>query len=431
MTILNAKKIVRHIAITLVFAILLFLHNKAIATDKQLLDTLTQKGVLTDDEAKNIAKSMVEVPVVFAKPQQQISISGRLQTQYAFLENHIREGLDAGMSNHVNGVILRRMIVAFDIDISETCGSVVSVDYSLPHYASDMYVYKDVDTNFLEGQLRVGYLKPNFVVEEYTSSRQLYCIERSIATNFWSGSNGERKLGLGGMFVGVWWYGKSQTINGLNYFLGISNSENYEIDIRDIHHGGAHNMPSLWGAVFYDKKINNALDFRVGINLAYGALTNKVPYNEHPSGIFGVNPFLALKGENFRINTELMLGEVEKGRHVGTDYHDCSPFGFNFMCEYLFDAPIGRWGPVFRYTFLDTDGRGVSTSDGLRKSVTIDSDFYDKAQGFYFGVNWYILENNLKLQFGYEFAKFKDEVGTSGNTRLNADTYRAQMQIQF
>ena len=407
------------------------LQSISLANNMQMLDTLTQRGILTEIEAKNIAKSMAEVPVAISKPQQKISISGRLQAQYAYLENEIRSGHDAGMSNYVNGFILRRMIVSFKAELSETFGSIVAVDYSLPHYASNIYVYKHIDADYLKGEMRLGYLKTNFVVEEYTSSGNLYCIERSVATNFWSGSNGERKLGFGGMMVGAWWYGEIESVKGLNYFLGISNSENYEIDIRDIRHGGAHNVPSIWAAISYKKDISDSVNFHIGMNSGFGSLVNKVPYDKHPTEIIGFNPFLAIKGEDFRINTELMFGRVENGRHTNYVYDSCSPFGFNFMCEYLFNAPIGRWGPVFRYSYLDTDGRGVSTSDGLRKAVTIDSDFYNEAQGFYIGINWYISGNDLKFQFGYEFSQFKEEINQSGNEHLNADSFRVQMQIQF
>ena len=76
---------------------------------------------------------------------------------------------------------------------------------------------------------------------------------------------------------------------------------------------------------------------------------------------------------------------------------------------------------------MDTDGRGVSPSDPLRHCKA--TSIYTRANGYYFGVNWYLMGNNLKFQMGYEFSQF--EGGTLASHSLDANSFRMQMQAMF
>ena len=101
------------------------------------------------------------------------------------------------------------------------------------------------------------------------------------------------------------------------------------------------------------------------------------------------------------------------------------------MVEYKFDiGEFGKIGPAFRFSYLDTDGRGVSPSDVIRQSVNVSGDTpYLRVKSFYFGLNWYIRGDNLKVQSGYEYAHFDGGVG--GAHGLDVNWFRTQVQVLF
>lgn len=416
-------------------------------SDSAMLKVLVSRGVLTEQEAADIAKSSAEIPVVRSAEKSVFSIKGGIQVQHAYIDSNIHSGANEGKHARVNGFMMRRVITTFKADVEDNYGALVSLDFILPHHTSNIYMYKNIDSKYAKGQLRFGYIKPNFCLEEYTSAFNQYCPERSLATNYFTGSTVDttefsyrhsnyRKIDIGGFMTGAYWYGKSQSVKGLDYSFAVTNSENYEYGISNLTKNGQHNAPDIWAGVVYSKKFDDKL-LKFGLNGMYGEDGNKaydaasVPF--FASRVFGFNPFLHFEARNFKTTFEFLVAHIEKGcRDSATDFSDNTPLGLNYAVEYLFDTDWGKIGPVFRYAYLDTDGRGTMVSDGLRKAKNPVSKAFDKANSFYIGANWYIIGNSLKVQLGYEFARLWGKVyGNSTDESLFSNSVRTEIQILY
>lgn len=83
---------------------------------------------------------------------------------------------------------------------------------------------------------------------------------------------------------------------------------------------------------------------------------------------------------------------------------------------------------MFRYTYVDSDGRGINLSDGVRSAP--GGGNMKKLTEYYGGGNWYLKGNDLKLQLGFLYATTKDALN---GTPAEANTYglRSQLQINF
>lgn len=410
--------------------------NSAAATsDVELLRVLEERGVLTSQERLDIAKETAKIPVAVVE-EGTLKISGGVQMQYAYLINDGRSGLDAEEFVYKNGFIPRRVIFTFRKEMQGDWGAHMSFDMILPHCMSNVYIFKNVDNNTLTGQARIGYIKPNMCVEEYTSAFKLFCIERSLATNYWTGTYGkaDRKLGIGGFMTGAYWYGKSQSVKGFEYFVGISNSQNYELDILDLVNSGGDNSPDFWFSISQSFSFDWA-KVKCGLNTAYGDNANKLNRNS-AEGIWAANPYIQIDAADWKILAEFLSAGVEDGkRYASGEYAYALPIGLNFMAEYAFDIGVGKLAPVFRYSYLNTDGRGVSVGDALRRAPDVVSTrVFNEAQGFYFGLNWYISGHNIKVQVGYEFTQFSgvpaQRSGSADNV-VDAETIRTELQILF
>jgi phosphate-selective porin len=89
---------------------------------------------------------------------------------------------------------------------------------------------------------------------------------------------------------------------------------------------------------------------------------------------------------------------------------------------------VGDWEAVVRYTYVDSDGRGVNISDGTRSAPS--GGTMDKMSEWFIGGNWYIKSNDVKFQLGYIHSESKDIV-TGGTAKAQADGVRSQMQVNF
>ncbi len=400
------------------------------AQDKATLDLLVSKGVITKEEASKLSKGNVKI-VAKDKNVKGIKITGRVQTQY---ENINVEGFGAAGTSHAvskNDFIMRRLFLGAEADLGSGWSGTVVADFGRSgddkNYLENAYITKAIDWELLHGKLDIGYKKVNFGFEENTSASKLLSVERSLATRYWTEGNNGRRLGFGARHTGIFWNGKIDEIEGLEYGAAVTSP--YNDNPTEIP-SSADNTLAYWANVAYSGSIEEDISFKIGVNFGYSPDTTST--NVSGGSVWGLNPYVTANLYGFNIWGEFLISGIENGDITRTE--DATPMGVNVGIEYRFD--IGEWGkigPTVRYSWLDTDGRGVSVSDGIRNANNAPgySSFY-AAQSVYAGVNWYIMGDSVKFQLGYEWAQFN---GTPSNKSASnfaeSNTVRAQMQILF
>ena len=400
------------------------------AQDKVTLDLLVSKGVITKEEASKLSKGNVKI-VAKDKNVKGIKITGRVQTQY---ENINVEGFGAAGTSHAvskNDFIMRRLFLGAEADLGSGWSGTVVADFGRSgddkNYLENAYITKAIDWELLHGKLDIGYKKVNFGFEENTSASKLLSVERSLATRYWTEGNNGRRLGFGARHTGIFWNGKIDEIEGLEYGAAVTSP--YNDNPTEIP-SSADNTLAYWANVAYSGSIEEDISFKIGVNFGYSPDTTST--NVSGGSVWGLNPYVTANLYGFNIWGEFLISGIENGDITRTE--DATPMGVNVCIEYRFD--IGEWGkigPTVRYSWLDTDGRGVSVSDGIRNANNAPgySSFY-AAQSVYAGVNWYIMGDSVKFQLGYEWAQFN---GTPSNKSASnfaeSNTVRAQMQILF
>lgn len=393
-------------------AAFLSLASIASAQDKATLDLLLSKGIITADDAASVAKSAVEVKAK-DKAVKSVTLTGRIQAQYMGAETTAGD-----YSASKNQMYLRRLYLGMAADLGAGWKGSIVMNFADDSAAIDSATISK-KLSSLDGTLSVGYQKVNFGYEENTSSSKLMTIERSTATRYFNegGSAGSgKKLGFGAKHMGITWKGDIEAIDGLSYAAAFTNSvqgtSGYEQDF------------AYWASVAYAKKFDN-FSFKAGLNFGY--TTQSDAGNE---SMLGINPYIAANIAGFDLWADFLYGSID-----GNDSYATSPFAFNFAVEYKFD--IGEWGqiaPAFRFSYLDTDGRGVDTS--AMKNVESAKDngttlYYDNTTSFYVGLNWYIIGNSVKLSAGYEYAMFNDCTNSAGSADADVSVLRTQLQLLF
>ncbi len=107
------------------------------------------------------------------------------------------------------------------------------------------------------------------------------------------------------------------------------------------------------------------------------------------------------------------------------------PWGFYALLAYKFDLKSwGEFEPVIRYTYLNSDGRGVKES-GVLFLADCNGGLYNTVQSFYGGFNWYVLGQNIKYQVGLEYAQFRDAPHHNDARESDVLAFTLQLQLVF
>ncbi len=415
------------------------------AQDKALLNTLVQKGIISEEEALYVEKQ--NVYITSDNPDlRKFVLSGRLQTQFYWSE----AGSDApaevpNQSDY--GFQIRRIILKLEAKLSENWRAVVSTDFARVNtngakYLLDNYIAKKISYEYLNGELVFGYKKVNFGCEENMSSGALATIERSVSNRYFVGMQSDSgRLGFGTRYVGIYWDAKIQQVEGLGYSLAVTNSVNESILPQERLGGvssGARtdSTPNLWASVSYTRNFDDDIKVKFGLNFGYGNGANAVSDDKH-GYIIGAEPYIMGNIGNFKFWADYLVADVQYGKNFNSS--NAVPQGFNVCGEYVFDIESwGKLGVAVRYSGLFTDGRGMGMSDVYPKVTNVSAapdKCYDSSQSIYAGLNWYISGNDdVKLQIGYERAELYGSPSGEvvyGNKSAYADIVRVQMQINF
>lgn len=391
------------------------------AQKNELLNTLVQKGYLTQAEAEQIASSE-KAPVI--KPAgssvQSLTISGRLHLQYDYLS--LNDKSPAVNPAAVNQFLLRRVRLGAKADLGNGWSGFINTEFGDDNARlSDAIITRKFDDY---GSATLGYQKVTFGFEENTSSSRIKAVERSLASRYWAEGFNNRRLGFGSRHVGIFWKGYVPGLDGLSYGLELVNSQGG----GSFSNLGVNNQMGYYWNVAYSGAFDQ-LKYKLGVNMGY-----QTELRDTAAGIggatFGWNPYVELNYDRASLMAEVLGADIKDGKGPGGTGGSATPIGFNVIPSYKITDELEA---VFRYSHLRTNGRGINPSDGIRNSPNPTANpTFNVANSFYFGGNWYIKGNDIKLSAGYEYAQFSDRgAGFANKDKVDDNAIRVRLQLLF
>ena len=448
----------------------------AFAQDKATLDLLVKKGLITAEErAKTLdeaakARAASGLNKVFAKEDnaKRLTFAGRVQTQWESIG--YSETTASGTTNFtdVNNVLMRRAYLGFKADIGEgvsaelvynfadntdavatgsstststvggggsgtvTTTTTTTVSPTVRAGAFDKVIFTH-DSSL--GKFDLGYQKVQWGLEENTSSSKLYTVERSLVTRYWAEAENGRRLGFGARHVGLHYSNKLalDAAGTLEYGAALVNA-------KQGYNATGINDFGTYVNVAYTYKITDTNRHTVGLNWgqtadvsASNALTS---FGGSIDKLSGFNPYVKSQFDKLVIQGEMQTTNVDQknaaAANIGGAERD--PTGYNLIVAYKITDAIEA---VARYSYIDTDGRGIRVGDGFRDAQT--GATYNKANSYYVGVNYYFVDHNAKICFGYEKGQLKDSISYQADgsflvnsvNKADADVFRLQAQVLF
>lgn len=402
------------------------------AQDKALLETLVKKGMLTQQEAAQIAKESVAVTPA-TKSTKSIKIFGGAQGWYTWGKDSVKSGGES--PSQQSGFTLRYVKLGVEADVGAGWSATVVTDFGTEgsdrNYLDKVVASKKIDLDYLNGTLQLGLRKVNMGYEQNMCDFGQLAIERSVATFFFTraDSNDTGAKNFGSRTVGVFWDGNITQVDGLYYSAavtsGVSEGEGYD----PVNNIDASSSLSFWAAIGYKNVADikgESLAYDLGINFGYApqGMTsfNPTTINNKKGSVWGINPYATVSWRGLTLIGEFFLQQAEDYYTPSRDGVGRTPMGANVTAAYKMD--IGEWGaiePVFRFSCLTTNGMMTQSESGL---------FYDEAMTFFGGVNWYATPA-VKTSLGYEFGYFQGGRDVNANERLYGNTVRAQVQVLF
>ncbi len=398
------------------------------AQDKALLNTLVQKGYLTQAEADQVAASSVSISAS-SRNVKSLRFTGRVHTQFNWVtgDDKQQNAVDPAATTSFQ---MRRVYLGAIADLGNGWrGTVVANFVSAGNsYLDQAHISKNVDWDLLQGRMTAGFRKVQFGYEENTSSARIVTVERSIATRYWAeGFQANGRVGVGSRHVGVFWDGKVSGVDGLYYGASITNSDQAAVggqgqnDMAYFVHGG-------YKTAF--DKVN--VDF--GLNFGYkqsGNSNSAIPGVS--SSVVAYNPYVNVNWEGLNLMGELLGASVQDGRVAAGpagSRSTAAPMGFNIIPSYKI---TDEFELAFRYSHLQTNGRGVAPSAVVPGAANpVGGRSFNRADSFYFGGNWYIVGNDVKLSAGYEWTQFENPVNSPAvQGRYNVSAFRTRLQVLF
>lgn len=393
-----------------------------------LIEALVRKGILNNQEAEDIRADLVRESAVIPAPAyaggkstDRLSVGMRLQAQYANLNTNIENAKNPAATNHF---FVRRAYLTLKAGLGAEWGAVVTYDFAGNSYDDAILQWKPTTDLTFDFGLR----KVNVAYEERASSGNIKAIERSSVTRYFVEANNGRRLGAASYRVGAFLDGKKEAIgpNGMTlvYSAAVTNPERAEnFTLASSAGDGTNNKLAFWGNVGVTGKFANGT-YLTGVGAGF------LP-DQGGSGTAGV-------GRGFDLSLYSVYADVTMGRFgLMTEYlyadvqggvsatRDAKPAGFYFQPSYLITDSIEA---VVRYAYLDTDGRGVNISDGIRSAP--GGGTMNKLTEYYAGGSWYIKGNDLKFQLGFVYGKTKDTV-LGAPAKAESYGIRSQLQTNF
>lgn len=382
MNILKQRKLIKLATLLAGFAALQGM-TSASATDKALLDTLVSNGVITAEQAAQIASDSKVTISPNRGTVRELRIRGRIQGQAAY---------STGDGDDDYGTMeIRRARVGVQGSLYEP--------YRFQIEMNTLPTGVDLDSAYLrwvelpEANIEFGKNKPRFGHEENTSSASILTVER---TNLSNTLNGGKPVGLrvfGGLgmvdyYAGIFNGPQSGAVNptdGLGFLFNAS----VGLNLSDML-GDGKSLALRADGLFNDYEEDNGYGFETA-----GAF----------SAHFSMNPF--------DLRLEYMIAE---------DFDGNQTHGFYIMPSIKLTSQLEA---VARYEYIDADTNSLRhQSRYARRQKGLDGRG-DEYQAIYVGANYYVLGNNLKYMGGAEFASL------DGASSTDAVTLYGAVRMQF
>lgn len=414
-------KLRNHLVLLLLGATVFSANTAGAQDNKALIDVLIQKGILNQEEATRIQKEMAkqssatEVSTSGTKSLSKLSLSGRIQVQYAGLSTDI-DGTtaDPAATSHF---FLRRIYLGAKANLGQGWTSSINYDFAGSTFDEAKISWTKNDAFSLD----FGFRKVPFGQEEwYTSSGSIKAIERTPGTRYFVEANNGRRLGAGSFRVGVYAGGKSAS--GLFYNVAITNPERNEDAIAGVNSAGtaANNNFAYWGNVGYKGKSGKTLSYVLSASV--GLLPDQGGKTLGAGDDLTVyNAFADFTSGNFDLQLEYFGSDNQHGvsatKNSKSSAYSIQPAYKSGNLEY-----------VVRYSHVDSDGRGINLSDGIRSAP--GGGTMDNLSEWYFGFNYFFRGNDVKWQLGYILGESNDTV-TGSAAKAKTQGVRSQMQVNF
>jgi len=389
--------------LTAMFALIGIVPTYAASNDA-LLDLLVRKGVLTQDEATEVAAELKEENkgVTFsAKGNDTVKVrfKGRMHYQYDNL------GMDANGEDlpSANHFYFRRLRMGAEATHESGIFAEMVLEMAEDDFGIDTAIAGYEFNDFFTGI--IGYQKVPFGFEEMISSNSIKTVERSVANRFivddidfaarHSGLHAEGNLGAGFSYAAA-------VVNGVqgegSRLLGSAESSNDLAFFGSLRWEGSGLTLGVDGG-----HKSNAPVVRDDVT----AFTGYAHYNIEGFDILG---------EYFHAD----MGEQE-------DFN-----GYALRLAYK----IGKFEPVVRYSYAKTDRFVLDTDELVRRAPEGDlpgpADNLSNVRGtdneiesYYAGLNYY-WNKSVSLLLGYEIAEAENGDGTD---QVEIDGFRARVKV--
>ena len=403
------------------------------AQDKALLETLVKKGMLTQQEAAQIAKDSVAVSPA-TKSTKSIKIFGGANGYYSWNKNSVKAG-SVGL-NQISGFTLKHVKIGLDADVGAGWSAKVVTDFGenakSRDYLDTVVLSKAIDYDYLNGNLQLGLRKVNMGYEQNTDDFEQLAIETSIATNFFTNSGSQLGKNFGSRTVGVFWDGNIAQVDGLYYGAAVTSgvAESGNEEFLSASKGDSSSL-SFWANIGYKNVADvkgETLSYDFGINFGYAPQGMNNDFYSKKGSVWGINPYATLNWRGLTLIGEYFLQQAED-YSAGRDGVGRTPMGANFTAAYKMD--IGEWGaiePVFRASYVTTNGMNMVHGEVSTGGAAYHYSTINQAMTFYGGVNWYAT-SAVKTGLGYEFGYY--DQGEQYVERVFGNTVWAQVQVLF
>ena len=418
------------------------LATPAFAQDSQaIINVLVKKGVITDAEAKQITaeakdqEAAIDAETSGDKWIKHLVISGRFQTQYVGLGTEI-----AG--NPVNPVstehfLLRRIYLGATASFGDGFSGVLNYDLANSSFDKAYVEWKQSPLFVLDA----GFSKAPFGYEGAHVERRP-ASHRALPDHPLHPirPNNGRRLGASSYRTGLF---ASGTEDGFFYSVAVTNPERNEYSgdgtntvILVNGQGGvgstgaaATNKFAYYGTVGYGNTFGTGPSAG---SYKFGYETGFLPDQGGPAATIGTGRNITLNGVfgDLRAGGLSLMGEWEEADDDSgiSNGHDAKPSGYWIQPAFKFTP---QWEGVVRYSIRRL--RRPQASSASRTASALwrrAACTMNKMDEWYFGFNWYIKGNDVKLQGGYIHGESNDTV-TGHAANAKTDGFRSQVQVNF